>query len=205
MNPLWNSDKPLVLASGSATRRDMLHACGISFAVDAANIDERALETTLAARSATPATTAAALARAKAAAVGTRHPGFLVLGADQVLDFEGRCHSKASSLEEVATQLAQLSGKSHRLISAASVWRDGRELWFHASVATLTMRTLSPAFIQRYVAACGDVLLSSVGGYQIEAAGIHLFSAIEGDHATILGLPLLALLDFLRDDGSLAC
>ena len=204
MSPLWQSARPLVLASSSVARRDMLAACGIPLLVDPAQIDERTLEAGLLAQSAMPSDIAGALARAKARAVSTRHPGSLVLGADQVLEFEGRCMSKAANLAALARQLAELSGKRHRLISAASLWRNGGELWSGAAVATLTMRTLSPDFIQRYVAACGSAALASVGGYQIEALGIHLFAAIEGEQPAILGLPLLQLLAFLRTEGSLA-
>lgn len=204
MNRLWKSARPLILASASGTRRDMLTACGIPLVIDAAHIDERAVEGELLAQKADPSDIAATLARAKARAVSARHPGSLVLGADQVLDFEGRCFSKAANLAALAGQLAELSGKGHRLISAACLWRDGAEFWSGVSVATLAMRALSPDFIQLYVAACGPAVLSSVGGYQIEAFGIHLFAAIDGDLPAVLGLPLLQLLDALRTEGSLA-
>ena len=199
MDTLWNGP-PLVLASGSATRRAMLAACAIPLLVDPADIDERAFEDRL---DAAAQDIAAALASAKAQVVAARHPGQLVIGADQVLVCgEVRFHKNAD-FAALAAQLGILSGKTHQLISAASVWRDGSEVFAAGDTAQMTMRPLSPQFIAGYIQTAGAPLLSTVGGYQIEALGLQLFAAIEGQHSTILGLPLLPLLEFLRREGSL--
>jgi septum formation protein len=143
------------------------------------------------------------LARAKALAVSAAKPDHLVVGADQVLDLEGKLFAKPKDLAEAAKHLSELSGRSHELYSAFCVARGGQIIYGATPVARLTCRTLSKAFIERYVAAAGDDLLSSVGAGAIEGLGIHVLERIEGDHATIMGLPLLPLLKFLRDEGSL--
>lgn len=201
---LWREPLPLVLASGSTARREMLAAAGLPLLVDPANVDERSIEARLEARGAGRAEVALALAQAKARIVSRRQTDKWVLGADQTLECEGRGFNKPSSRAELAGQLRALAGRSHVLLSAASLWRGGAEQFHATQTARLTMRPLSDEFIERYVAAGGAALLSSVGGYQLEALGPHLFSAIEGDHFRILGLPLLPLLEFLRGQGSLA-
>jgi septum formation protein len=141
---------------------------------------------------------------AKALEVAVRHPGRIVLGADQMLECDGEWFDKPSDRPAAAQQIARLSGRSHRLVSAVVAIRDGGPTWRFVESAELTMRRLTPAFIDSYLDKVGDKALSSVGGYQIEGPGIQLLSTIKGDHFTILGLPLLPLLDFLRSEGVIA-
>lgn len=193
---------PLILASGSQTRATLLRNAGIAFVVRPAAIDERAVEAPLIARGATPKDVAAALAEAKALAISREHPG-LVLGADQVLDLDGRQWSKPRSRAEAADQLAALAGRTHALHSALAVARGGAVAWRHVESARLAMRPLTAAEIAAYLAEVGDAALASVGAYQIEGPGIRLFARIDGDHFTILGLPLLPLLAYLRGEGAI--
>lgn len=186
----------LTLASGSATRRQMLEVAGLEIAVAAARVDEESVKAALLAEGATPRDVADALAEMKAAKVAARTGG-LVLGADQVLEAGGALISKPENPGEAVTQILGLSGQTHRLLSAAVLIRDGAPVWRHVGVARLTMRTLSPGFVEAYVAQTWDEIRHSVGGYQIEAEGIRLMARIEGDHFTILGLPLLELLNYL--------
>ncbi len=201
---LWRGTAPLVLASKSPARRALLACAGIPFDVVAANVDERAVEAALRAKGAEAASIGAHLARAKALAVSKLHPGRLVAGADQTLELDGEILSKPRDLAEAAAQLARLSGRSHKLYSALCVARAGAALFETVEAATLTCRAFGADFIDRYLAAAGAAVLESVGGYQVEGLGINLFARIEGDQATILGLPLLPLLAFLRQEGSLA-
>ncbi|CAN5131739.1 Maf-like protein [soil metagenome] len=193
---------PLILASGSQTRATLLRNAGVSFSVRTAAIDERAVEAPLIARGAKPRDVAAALAEAKALAVSRQHPG-LVIGADQTLDLAGRQWSKPRSLAEAAEQSAALAGRTHALHSALAVARDGAIAWRHVESARLAMRPLTGAEIAAYIAEVGDAALTSVGAYQIEGPGIRLFERIDGDHFTILGLPLLPLLAYLRAEGTI--
>jgi septum formation protein len=204
MNELWRAKAPLVLASKSAARRALLEAAGLPFEVSAADIDERAAEMPLRAKAAAPEAVAAHLARAKALAVSGQKPQRLVVGADQVLALEGEIFSKPQTLAAAKAQLQKFSGKTHALHSALCVARDGNVLFETVATARLTCRDLSAGFIDCYLAAAGDAVLASVGAYQLEGLGIHLFETIDGDQATILGLPMLALLAFLREEGSLA-
>lgn len=200
---LWRARDPLVLASRSASRRVMLEAAGIPLEVRAAAIDERALEAQ-AKRSngeASPATVAALLAREKAKAVSA--PGRLIVGADQTLSLGERRFDKPEDLSAARNQLAALSGKTHQLHAAVAVVRDGEVLFVGSDTASLTMRSLSDSFLDRYLAATGKSVLDSVGAYQLERVGSHLFERVEGSHFTILGLPLFQLLGFLRHEGSL--
>lgn len=187
-----------VLASASRTRAEMLRRAGLEFTCDAADVDETALKEASRARGEDAATTALVLGRVKAAAVAARHPGALVLGADQLLDCDGEWFSKAGSRAEARAALLRLSGRTHRLISAATVVRDGETLWQAVETATLTMWRFDEALVDAYLDRIGDDALASVGAYKVEGVGIRLFERIEGDHATILGLPLLAFLAFLR-------
>lgn len=198
---LWRGKTPILLASKSAARRALLTAAGIPFKSIAAEIDERALETPL--RKEGPSATAKHLARAKALAVAAANPDRLVVGADQVLALDGVMFAKPRDLSEAKAQLQRLSGRSHTLHSAVAVARAERVLFETVESATLTCRAFGAEFIERYLADVGEQALLSVGGYQIEALGIQLFERIEGDHTTILGLPLLPLLAFLRREGSL--
>jgi septum formation protein len=168
-----------------------------------AKVDEREAEAPLRGNGAAASDIAIHLACAKALAVSGKMPGRLVIGADQVLALGTRLFTKPANLSEAATQLALLSGKTHELHSALCVARDGEILLQAVPIARLTCRTLSQDFIEAYVQAAGEALLGSVGAYQIEGLGVHLFERVEGDHATILGLPLLPLLSFLREEGSL--
>jgi septum formation protein len=198
LSPLWLAPAPLVLASGSAARAQLLANTGISFEVIKPQVDERALETPLMAAGATPLDLALALAKAKACQVSAAWPGRLVLGSDQVLDLEGRLLSKPQGQAGAKQHLHWLSGKTHRLHSAAILARDGAVIAQMQDHASLTMRVLDEAFIEAYLMAAGDDVLGSVGAYQIEGLGQHLFADLQGHHATIMGLPLLALLKELR-------
>lgn len=194
----------IVLASGSAARQAMLAAAGVTFAVDVAPVDEGAVKAALRQDGADPVLVAETLAEVKAARVSARHPGALVLGADQMLECGGEWFDKPGDEAAARRQLVALRGRTHRLISAAVVVRDGRRLWAHAEDARLTMRGFSDGFLDTYMEKAGTAVLSSVGAYQLEGLGAQLFARIEGDHFTILGLPLLAVLDFLRENGELA-
>jgi septum formation protein len=199
---LWLSPAPLVIASKSAVRRAVLEAAGIPLEVCPADIDERATE----ARSpdAGPGEVAALLAREKARAVAAGRPGRFVLGADQTLALGMRRFSKPVDRAAAREQLQALRGRTHELHSAVAVVRDGALLYDRVDVARLTMRSFSDDFLDRYINAAGMAVTASVGAYQLERTGIHLFSHIEGDHFTVLGLPVLPLLAFLRDQGLVA-
>jgi septum formation protein len=199
---LWLGAQPLVLASQSKVRRALLEAAGIPVEVRPADIDERALEAQ--ARLSGPAEVAALLARAKASAVAAGMPGRFVVGADQTLALGERRFSKPADSAAAAEQLGSLRGATHGLHSAVAVARDNEVLYAHVATARLTMRDFSEAFLAGYLAAAGDAVLHSVGGYQLEGLGSQLFDRIEGDYFTVLGLPLLPLLQFLRAQRLLA-
>lgn len=201
---LWLAASPLLLASGSVTRRGMLVAAGIPVEAVKPEIDERAVEAPLLAADSPPDAVAAALACAKALAVSQDHPGRLVLGADQTLTCDGQAFHKPATLAQAADQIAALAGRTHELHSAFVLARDGSPLVEGVSVARMTMRPLSRDVIARYLEDVGPTALSSVGAYQIEGPGAQLFDRIEGDHFTILGLPLLAVLAALRELDMLA-
>lgn len=201
---LWLGAEPLLLASGSATRRMLLEAAGLPVAVQPADVDERGIEAPLAAAQTSSHGIALALARAKSLSVSGMEPDRIVLGADQTLSVDGRSLHKPASLEVARDQIASLSGRRHELNSAFALARNGDILAAGVDTATLTMRPLSPGFLDLYLAAAGPGVCDSVGGYKLEGVGVHLFERIEGDHSTILGLPLLPLLRALRDLGLLA-
>jgi septum formation protein len=198
---LWIGE-PLVLASKSASRRAVLEAAGIPFVLDPAEIDERAVEQSQAAQAGAKEV-AVLLAREKALATAARHPGRMVLGADQTLALGDRRFSKPRSLAAARDQLAIMAGKTHELHSGAALAKDGRIIFEAVTTARLTMWALSPAFIDAYLAAAGERVLTSVGAYQLEGLGVHLFEQIKGDHFTILGMPLLPLLAYFRADGTM--
>ena len=193
----------LILASGSAHRRTLLENAGIAVSVEVARLDERALEAPLQDSGVSPEDVALVLAEAKAVDVSERHPGALVIGADQTLSLGDRVFHKPADMEEARRTLLALSGETHRLNSAVVLAKDGAAVWRHVGVAEMTMRALDPGFIGRYLARAGDKVLSSVGAYQIEAEGIHLMERIDGDLFTIIGLPLLPLLAALRAQGEI--
>lgn len=198
---LWRVDAPLILASKSAGRRLALEQAGIPFEAIPANVDERAIEERL--FGADPDRIALTLALAKALAVSAKAPGRLVLGADQTASCGERIFGKPRDMAEAKELLQFLSGRRHRLHSAIALARDGVLLFETVAHADLTMRSLSDAFLAAYLAKMGETALSSAGAYQIEGLGAHLFSHIEGDHWTIMGLPLIAALDALREQGAL--
>lgn len=191
----------LILASASPIRRTILSNAGLTFDVVPAEIDERAAEQPLVEAGASPEDVAMGLAMAKAASVSERHPRALVIGADQVLDLDGERFNKPENMEAARRQLLRLSGRTHELHSAVAAARGGDVVWHEVHTARLTMRRLDPATIGRHLAATGEAALGSVGAYQVEGPGIQLFHKIEGDHFAILGVPLLALLAFLRQEG----
>jgi len=196
---LWLSPQPLVLASKSDVRGKMLAAIGLRFEIRPAQIDERAVEAK--ADVADAAAVARLLARAKADAVARLLPGRLVLGADQTLARGAKRFSKPASRAEAVEQLRSLRGRTHELNSALALVRDGTVLFDCVDSARLAMRDISDRFIDDYLDMAGDAALASVGAYQLEGIGIHLFERIHGDYFTILGLPLLPLLDYLRQNG----
>jgi septum formation protein len=199
---LWLA-APLVLASKSSVRRALLEAAGIPLVIEPAAVDERAVESSKAA-SASAARVASLLAREKALEVAARKSKSTVLGADQTLALGERRFSKPASAEAAREQLKALAGKTHELHSAVAVAKGGDILFETVVTARLTMRPLSDGFLDAYLTAAGAGVSSSVGAYQLERAGVHLFERIEGDHFTILGLPLLPLLAYFRSAGLVA-
>jgi septum formation protein len=189
----------LVLASSSPSRRRILEQAGVPVEIMPANVDEDALTESLQAQGTSPRGIADALAEAKAVKVSLRLPGVLVLGCDQVLAYgTNQLLSKPISLAQAEQHLRTLRGRDHKLIGAAVIALDGRPIWRIVDTATLWMRDFSDAFLTDYLEREGDVLMTTVGAYRLEGAGVHLFSRVQGDFFTILGLPLLPLLDYLR-------
>lgn len=193
----------IILASKSAARRAVLDGAGVAHTVRVAGVDEDEAKTALLAKGASVADIAQALAELKAIKVSHETTDY-VIGADQTLEFEGRLYDKAESLEEARQRLKTLRGKPHMLHAAVVVAKDGAIVWREMVTATLTMREFSDDFLEGYLAAEGEAALGSVGCYRLEGPGSQLFSSIEGDYFSILGLPLLGLLDFLRRRGVLA-
>jgi len=188
----------LILASTSQSRRTMLSAAGVAFSAEAPGVDEDAVKDSLKGEKAAPAAIAETLAELKARKISLRHPDAFVIGADQVLDCDGVLYDKPPDLAAARRQLQSLRGKTHRLTAAVVVARGDARLWHHTQVATLQMRPFTDAFLDGYLAQVGEAACRSVGAYQLEGLGAQLFSRIEGDYFTILGLPLLPLLDFQR-------
>jgi len=197
----WLADRPLVLASKSESRRVTLEQAGIPIEICPADIDERAIEARAGAD--TPGEAAALLAREKARTVAACMPGRFVLGADQTLALGTRRFSKPADVAAARAQLNELKGRTHELHSAIALIGEGVLVFEHVEVARMTMRDFSDAFLESYLASAGRAVTASVGAYQVEKFGIQLFARIEGDHFTILGMPLLALLERLRRAGLL--
>lgn len=199
---LWRAE-PLVLASKSSIRRALLEAAGIPLTIEPAAIDERAIESSKAA-SASAANVALLLAREKALEVARRRSKSTVLGADQTLALGARRFSKPANALAAREQLKALAGKTHELHAAVAVAQGGEIVFETLATARLTVRPLSESFLDAYLAAAGERVSSSVGAYQLERLGVHLFERVEGDHFTILGLPLLPLLAYFRSAGLVA-
>ena len=189
---------PLVLASQSTARRGLLAAAGLRFSAEAAHVDEDALKAAARAEEYSPEDAAVLLADAKAERISRRRPDALVLGADQILECEGAWFDKPADMAGAAAHLRALSGKRHRLVNGIVAFRGGSRIWTHVDSPRLWVRTLSESFIEEYLALEGEAVLSSVGAYRLEGPGIQLFDRIEGEHSSILGLPMLAVLGFLR-------
>lgn len=196
---------PLILASGSPYRQRMLEAAGLPFEVVVADVDEASLKQALASRLPKPqaAEVAETLARAKAEAVSARHPGALVIGADQVLVLGDELFDKPGDANAARAQLARLRGNTHRLVSAVALAQGGKAVWSHSDDAILAMRAFSNAFLDSYIAKAGPGICNIVGAYEIEGPGIQLFDRVAGDHFTIIGLPLVPLLAELRSRGAI--
>jgi septum formation protein len=195
---LWRGKDSLILASQSRARQMLLADAGLTFETVPAEIDERAIQQ--ASGLSAPADIAALLAREKSLFVSRRRSSRYVIGADQTLALGTRLLSKPASRAQAAEQLHALAGKSHELCSAVAVARDGKIMFEKVAIARMTMRPLIETEIDAYLDAAGAAVTSSVGAYQLEGLGVHLFDRIEGDHFTILGLPLLPLLAFLRSE-----
>ena len=199
---LWLAEAPLILASQSKTRAMLLNAAGVPVKADPADLDERGLEA--GARSESAGAVAALLAREKAIAVARKHGGGLTLGADQTLSLGAERLTKPHDRHAAQTQLRALCGRTHELHSAITFVQHGAVLFEHVGVARLTMRNFSERFLELYLEAAGESVTASVGAYQLEGLGMQLFERIDGDYFTVLGLPLLEALEFLRRFGCLA-
>ena len=191
----------IILASASRFRKALLDNAGIAVEAVPAEIDERAVEEAVDRTGVTPADIAQILAEAKATEVSERYPDAWVVGSDQVLSLDGELLHKAADMGEARRRLLKLSGHTHVLDAGVVLARAGEAVWRHVSTARMTMRPLTPEFVGRYLSQAGPGVLASVGAYQIEGPGIQLFERIEGDHFTIVGLPMLPLLEALRAHG----
>lgn len=193
----------VVLASQSPARRRLLAAAGVVFQADSPRVDEEEVKRSLRAAGAKPEQAAEQLAELKALKVSQRHPGALVIGADQLLVCDGAWFDKPADRAGALAQLEALQGRTHRLVTALVVARDGQRLWHHQEAPRITLRQLERAQLERYLEAAGEAVLSSVGAYHLEGLGAQLMLKVEGDHFTVQGLPLLPLLEFLRRNKAL--
>jgi septum formation protein len=199
--PLWLSPDPLILASRSKARQKLLAAAGIPVNVFPADLDERKVEAL--SPSQEPGAVATFLASRKALSVELSNPGRLVLGADQLLALDGKRFSKPVDRAAARAQLLELSGRTHTLYSAIAFVQNASVLFEHVSTARMTMRALSDRFLERYLDAAGAAATESVGAYQLEGVGVQLFERVDGEYFTVLGLPLMQVLEFLRQQGYL--
>lgn len=193
--------RPLILASASQIRLDLLTAAGIQATALPARVDEQAIRLALAAEDANPRDVADMLAETKARKIADKNPDALVLGCDQVLEFRGAVWGKPETMDEAREQLLALRGKTHRLLSAAVLYDRAEPIWRHVGTVRLTMRDFSDAYLDAYLARNWPRLADSVGGYKLEQEGSRLFATIDGDYFTVLGLPLLPLLGYLGQRG----
>lgn len=192
----------LTLASGSRIRADLLRNAGLDFEIKKSQVDEDSLKESMRAEGLSPKEQAEFLAEMKSCRVSAQTKG-LVIGADQMMSLDGQGFDKPANREEAFERLKQFSGKAHHLESAIVIAQDGKPIWRHVNRPKLTMRPLSDAFIEDYLDRIGDAACESVGAYQLEGVGVQLFNRIDGDYFSILGLPLIELLSFLRDRGDL--
>ncbi len=193
----------ITLASTSEIRQKLLRSAGVDFRVEASDVDEGLIKESLKAHSASPAEIAIALADAKASSVSEKNTSHLVIGCDQVLAFGNQIFSKPESKNTAAKQLRSLRGQEHKLISAVVIYEDRQPVWSFAGTVTLTMRDFSDNFLKEYLDRNWPSIHSSVGGYKLEEEGVRLFSSIAGDYFTVLGLPLLEVLDYLGKRGAI--
>ena len=194
---------PLVLASRSAARQALLRQAGLAFEALPAAVDEGAVKASMRAEGATPAQAASALALLKAQRISTRLTDMLVIGADQILVCDERWYDNPADVAEAEAQLRALRGRAHTLVTAVVVVKNGARLWGHVDSPRLVMRAFTDEFLAAHIAAMGEAITTTVGGYMLEGPGIGLFAKIEGDYFSILGLPLLPLLGFLRQNGAI--
>jgi len=197
-----NSIRPtIILASASKTRADLLENAGIPVICEAAHVDEELVKENLAADGASAVEVASALAEMKAQRISSRHPEAFIIGGDQTLECEGQWFDKPADMTAVRQHMKMLRGKTHRLNAAVCVVQDGKLLWNMTDPAEMTMWNFDDAFMEKYIEAAGPDICDSVGGYRLEDLGAQLFSAVKGDYFTVLGLPLLPLLGFMRANG----
>ena len=194
---------PLILASASVIRAQLLHQAAVEIEVIPARVDEDMIRASMLAEAASPRDIADALAEMKAARISDKYPGRLVMGCDQVLDFKGRVLAKPETPQEALEQLTELRGERHMLLSAVVIYEDSKPIWRHVGQVRLRMRQSSDAYLAGYVARNWDSIRSAVGAYKLEEEGVRLFHQIEGDYFNVLGLPLLEILAYLTLRGEL--
>lgn len=195
--------RAIILASGSQARQTMLRQSGVEFTAIVARIDERSIKAALLSEGASARDIADTLAEYKARRVASQNPDAIVLGCDQVLEFNGKILSKPTTPEEAVAQISMMSGKQHQLLSVVVVYQGSKPVWRTLGQVQLTMRTLSPSYITEYVERNWNEIKHCVGGYQLEAEGARLFTRIDGDYFTVLGLPLLDVLGYLTMSGAI--